>query len=199
MDAEKEIPMNWFDIGFGLKVFTNEITEYLYAVNAEEKVLVESFVEGIANNLYLQTARKAIWRQLISGLTKIFDRAQTMGNRNCSLAALKKECLEGSISPMFPEGEQDALIKEIDVLNEEYQALIPSYVRNKKIAHQDLNEIYRLDVPEISLPRTNALVHKTATLIDDILTKVIGEPIVIGNASETEYYEALKEIVSAFE
>ncbi len=83
------------DIWFGLVALFNFTYKYTAAIKAYGVV----FGDNASNNAYIDTAQEAIWRQMLSELSKIYDRKATCGADNCSMSHLRDTCKELPISP----------------------------------------------------------------------------------------------------
>lgn len=93
-----------------------------------------------AQNAYIDVAQEALWRQLMSELSKIYDRKSTCGSDNCSIRQLRQCCLNHATAM---HGKSSELIAQLDALCERYESLFSRELRNKKLAHYDLKAVFR--------------------------------------------------------
>ena len=109
----------------------------------------------------------AVFEQLILELTRIFDTDKYKDEENCSLKMLKACCI--SDAEHFPNGAEDGYIIIIDSLYESYENVISKEVRNKQIAHLDLNRLFMIkSTPGFALNDILALVESTRILLNKI-------------------------------
>lgn len=92
---------------------------------------------------------------MLMNIAKVFDKEQTCGKDNCSINLLRRECLKHF-------GPRDASVLAIDEAVAQYGQIMPSYIRNKKLAHFDLVEL--LSLTQIHIPFSK-LEHITSLLI----------------------------------
>lgn len=121
---------------------------------------------NIEENEFIKIAYDAISRQLLMDIAKFFDRATTCGNENCSIPMLRELCL--SYKDVFTGSEIDSLIKEIDQLVLKFEDTISKQVRNKKLAHFDLEELFSFNDVQISFTSVESLVVKLGEVISKI-------------------------------
>ena len=96
--------------------------------------------------------------RLISELSKLFDKASTGKNTNCSLEQLKEIY-------MSSEYDEASLVQAIDDLYKQYEALMPvDQIRNKKVAHHDLNSLKDKINTEINMENVNELAEGLSSL-----------------------------------
>ena len=162
---------------FGLKVFAHEIGNYLAAVKAVGVIQKGTGKEIWTENKYLVLSEQAIWRQLVLDITKLFDTEKTGKYDNCSLKMIKALCLEEKYLYLFPKGQDDPLIQAIDKMYDKYISTTTLHVRNKKIAHHDLNEIFLSNIPCLLFSDIEELANETIQLIYKIGIRLWGVPL----------------------
>lgn len=151
-----------------LTVFINEIREQAAAIRA----YVNVFCENPPNNVFLQRAYDAIWRELLSEIARIFDSAGEGTNKNCTLLRLKLLCLTEPYSALFPGGAKDNLIQSLDDLFARYNQLPIKKSRRKQLAHHDLKQVIAGKCIEISLEQVEGLIVITTETFANIYTRL---------------------------
>lgn len=124
------------------------------------------------HNVYLQNSHEAIWRQLLSEISKIYDADKTLGYSNCSMKKLKVSCVADS--KIFPAGNEDELIKCIDGLYARYEELLSKNLRNKKLAHYDLESAFSMEAPTIPFNAIEMFINDTESCLSAIGERLIG-------------------------
>lgn len=180
----------------GIKVFVHEISEYLSAVKAVGEIQKDIGKEEWTENIYLVLAEDAIWRQLISSITKVFDNDKTGKYYNCSLKLLKELCLEEKKQRIFPKGKDDSLMRAIDSLYDKYNSIVSLHVRNKKVAHHDLNSLFSSSVPYILFSDVEDLVNETIDLISKIGERLWVVPLEFPPVLSENYKEAILKLIN---
>ena len=105
-------------------------------------------------------------------ISKIFDRARTCGNENCSIDLLK-ELIQESVS--FSEAEKEIINQEADRLCENFDKIISRDMRNKQIAHYDLESLLNNAEKEIPSEELEAFVVSVAGFLSNISTRFLNE------------------------
>lgn len=159
-------------------VFSEAGTVWLGVANLVTKVMQETGALKAysmrcqdATNEFLKIAEDTIYRQLLMDISKFFDRPTIAGNMNCSIPQLRKMCLRDKIK--FAEGEDDRLIKEIDDLIKLFEDVISKELRNKKLAHFDLIELFAFNQRFIVFGDIENLVVKMGEVIYDVGVRLI--------------------------
>lgn len=154
-------------------VFSKADTVWLGVANLVTKIMQEtgalkaySMCCQETNNEFLKIAEDTIYRQLLMDISKFFDRPTIAGNMNCSIPQLRKMCLRETSK--FVEGENDCLIKEIDDLIKLFEDVISKELRNKKLAHFDLEELFAFNQHFIIFGDVENLVVKLGNVISEV-------------------------------
>ena len=118
-----------------------------------------------AQNAYIDVAQEALWRQLMSELSKIYDRESTCGSDNCSIRQLSHCCLNHATAM---HGKSSELIAQLDALCERYEALFSKELRNKKLAHYDLVAVFSQEPPPIVFDDVEQFINDTAHTLQHV-------------------------------
>ena len=177
-------------VWYGITAFLTRIREYIAAL----KVLNE-YCEDLQNNL-LSTSKDAVEQQLLLDIAKIFDPAQYRKSENCSSHLSKALCLKDA--KRFPNGEQDQLIVKIDELCLEYDKVISRNLRNKKIAHHDLESMFNDTFPQVSFNDLVVLIENYSAILSKIGERLLGGELNFPTifSLETAYKDSLNALMS---
>lgn len=140
-----------------LTAFITEIREQSAAIRAYNNV----FQNRACDNVFLQRSYDSIWRELLSEIARIFDKANTGSSENCTLYRLRNLCLKEPYSASFSNKEENNLVQSLDMVFEEYHQLQISYSRKKQLAHHDLKQVIAGDCIETSLEQIENLIANT--------------------------------------
>lgn len=116
-------------------------------------------------NRFLSLAHESLCRQLMSELSKIYDRASTCGKENCSIERLEKACEE---SLFLSSESRDKFTKSMEGMRKRYETLFSRDLRNKKLAHYDRAAICNQIVDDYCFDDIELFVKDTASLLDKI-------------------------------
>ncbi|QUO37856.1 hypothetical protein KFE19_16140 [Dysosmobacter sp. Marseille-Q4140] len=160
-----------FRVWVGILVLTDEIWKYVAITKAYKRITAENSCASKSAD-FLDVAFQAIWDQLLLDISKIFDRARTCGNENCSIDLLK-ELIQESVS--FSEAEKEIINQEADRLCENFDKIISRDMRNKQIAHYDLESLLNNAEKEIPSEELEAFVVSVAGFLSNISTRFLNE------------------------
>ena len=135
-------------------------------------------------NAFIDLAQEVIWRQLLSEISKIYDKESTCGSDNCSMKLLYHLCCNNR---HFPDGESDVLLKQIDRLYERYESLLSKRIRNKKLAHYDLEAVFALESPYVPFDDIERFIVDTGSILSKIGVRLLGGELSL------QYQEFVKE------
>lgn len=124
-----------------------------------------------AQNAYIDVAQEALWRQLMSEMSKIYDRESTCGSDNCSIRQLRQCCLNHATAM---HGKSSELIAQLDALCERYESLFSRELRNKKLAHYDLKAVFSQEPPPIAFDDVEQFINDTAHTLQQIGDCLLG-------------------------
>lgn len=155
------------NVCLGLTTFIIEIREQVAAIRAYDNV----FQNSECSNIFLKRAHDSIWIELLSEIARIFDKANTGSNENCTLLRLRELCLNEQYSHLFPNGNENDLIKALDLLFEHYKQLPIGKSRKKQLAHHDLKQVICGGCIEISLEKVEQLISHTTDIFEKIYTR----------------------------
>lgn len=122
--------------------------------------------------MFLDLSAETMQRQLVLELTRIFDKDMSCGNKNCSLMMLKASCI--SNQKYFPNGEKDEYVLKIDKLCKTFKTIIPKEIRNKQIAHLDLQTLYSGKPSFVIFSDLYELVEETQSVLESICERFLG-------------------------
>ena len=137
-----------------------------------------------SGNVYIDLSQEAIWRQLLSEISKIYDKESTCGSDNCSMKLLYHLCCNNR---HFPDGESDVLLKQIDRLYERYESLLSKRIRNKKLAHYDLEAVFALESTYVPFDDIERFIVDTGSILSKIGVRLLGGELSL------QYQEFVKE------
>ena len=152
------------NICVALTAFIIEIREEAAAIRAYDNV----FQNTPCNHTFLQRAYDSIWRELLSEIARIFDKANTGSSENCTLLRLKELCYSEDYSFLFPDNEKSNLLQSLDKLIEHYNQLPILKSRKKQLAHHDLKQVISGKCIEFSIEQIEQLVED----ISDVFAKI---------------------------
>ena len=152
---------------FALTAFITEIREQSAAIRAYDNV----FQNKPCDNVFLQRSYDSIWRELLSEIARIFDKANTGSSENCTLLRLKELCCKEQYSFLFPNDGKDNLIQSLDAVFEYYNQLPIKKSRNKQLSHHDLKQIIAGEYIEIHMEQVENLIANTTDVFAKIYTR----------------------------
>ena len=144
----------------------------------------EVYGDKESGNVYIDLSQEVIWRQLLSEISKIYDKKSTCDFDNCSTKQLYNVCCNNR---HFPEGESDVLLKQIDRLYERYESLLSKRIRNKKLAHYDLEAVFALESPYVPFDDIERFIVDTGSILSKIGVRLLGGELTF------QYQEFVKE------
>ena len=147
----------------------------------------EVYGDKKSGNVYIDLSQEAIWRQLLSEISKIYDKESTCGSDNCSMKQLYHVCCN---HPRFPDRENDELLKQIDDLYERYKSLLSKTLRDKKLAHYDLEAVFALESPYIPFNGIERFIVDTGSILSKIGVRLLGGEL---SLQYQEFVKAYKE------
>lgn len=117
-------------------------------------------------NGFLQISEESLSRQLTMNIAKLFDNASTCGKSNCSIRYLRELCINRK--DIFTNGPDDVTIKKIDEVISRFEEVISREIRNKKLAHFDLDELYLLRQTCISFVDIVDIVNRLVIIVEEL-------------------------------
>lgn len=144
----------------------------------------EVYGDKESGNVYIDLSQEVIWRQLLSEISKIYDKESTCGFDNCSMKQLYHVCCN---HPRFPDRENDELLKQIDDLYESYKSLLSKTLRDKKLAHYDLEAVFALESPYVPFDDIERFIVDTGSILSKIGVRLLGGELSL------QYQEFVKE------
>ena len=145
---------------FGISNILQQILMETGALKAYSNLCLDT------ENGFLQIAEESISRQLTMNIAKLFDNASTCGKANCSIQQLRELCI--SYGDEFAKGNEDRTIIKIDEVVHLFEVIISKEVRNKKLAHFDLNELFAFKQVQIEFEDIQKLVNKLVIIIEEL-------------------------------
>ena len=152
------------NICVALTAFIIEIREQTAALRAYDNV----FQSESPNHIFLQRAYDSIWRELLSEIARIFDKANTGSDKNCTILRLKELCCSEKSLSLFPDNEKCSPLQPLEKVIEHYNLLPIAKSRKKQLAHHDLKQVLSGEYIEISLEQIEKLVED----ITDVFAKI---------------------------
>lgn len=140
-----------------------------------------------AQNAYIDVAQEALWRQLMSELSKIYDRESTCGSDNCSIRQLRQCCLNHATAM---HGKSSELTAQLDALCERYESLFSRELRNKKLAHYDLIAVFSQEPPPIPFDYVEQFINETAHTLQQIGDCLLGVEVNFGYDELVKNFQA---------
>lgn len=140
-----------------------------------------------AQNAYIDVAQEALWRQLMSELSKIYDRESTCGSDNCSIRQLRQCCLNHATAM---HGKSSELTAQLDALCERYESLFSRELRNKKLAHYDLIAVFSQEPPPIPFDDVEQFINETAHTLQQIGDCLLGVEVNFGYDELVKNFQA---------
>lgn len=153
-----------------LTALAQKTREYLAALSLANEMI--DTVDGGYKICFWGIVEESLSIQLLSVLTKLFDKAETCGKKNCSLGLLHKILMQENDRD---NGKYEKEIGEIDSLYQHYEQIISQKLRNTKIAHFDLDSISNGAPTTICFSDICNLVEESCKLITSISSKVFIE------------------------
>lgn len=151
---------NLEEICFTLSVFLNELKKQAAALR-----ICENMLKDENGNMFLETTHDALWREMLTEISKNFDPSSNKEDENCSFLRLREECLS---SNLFPGGEKNELIKSIDLLIKRYELLPIKKSRNKQLSHHDMKQIFKNRPIEISMDDVESLIVEISNTLESV-------------------------------
>ena len=149
-----------------LTTFIIEIREQAAALRAYDNF----FQTKSCNHIFLQRAYDSIFRELLSEIARIFDKANTGSNENCTLVKLKELCYEEYIF-LFLDITNNNLLQSLEDVFDFYNQLPIKYSRNKQLSHHDLKQVTDGNCIEISLGQIELLIEKLTDVFAKLRTQ----------------------------
>ena len=187
MDKKVELADTWMN----LAVLFNFVRHYAAALKAYGEI----YKGEQSGNDFIDISQEALTRQLLSELSKIYDKESSCGRDNCSIKQLRKMI---SMHTEISNKDKTKFLRQIDELQKSYEFLLPSDVRNKKLAHYDLKSIHtQLGPSYISIKDVERIIRDTDKLFVDIgLSIFAGEVVFPYESLILKYKKSLFEIQS---
>lgn len=150
-----------------LSTFIIEIREQTAALRAYDNI----FQNNPCSSIFMQRAYDSIWRELLSEIARIFDKANTGSNENCTFLRLKELCLSEQYSFLFPNKGQNELLQCLENIIKQYNQLPILKSRKKQLAHHDLQQVIDGECIEISLEQIERLIENFTDVFAKIRTR----------------------------
>ena len=120
-----------------LTTFITGIREQSAVLRAYDNI----FINNPCNSIFMQRAYESIWRELLSEIARIFDKANTGPNENCTFLRLKELCYSEQYWFLFASKEENELLQSLENVIEQYNQLPILKSRKKQLAHHDLQQM----------------------------------------------------------
>ena len=150
----------------GLTTLINESLKHMAALNVLNEKLEQK------ENRFLRIIYETTSCYILLEIAKIFDKANFGESSNCSMNKIRELCLKDS--KKFPKGTEDTLILKIDVLKNKCEATVPMDIRNKKLAHNDLEEMFLGHETIVDATEIQDILKNLAEIIAEVSERLIG-------------------------
>ncbi len=150
----------------GLTTLINESLKHVAALNILNEKLEKK------ENRFLRIIYETTSCYLLLEVAKIFDKANFKENANCSINKIRELCLKDS--KKFPKGTEDALIIKIDALKSRCEATVLMDIRNKKLAHNDLEAMFLGHETIVDATEIQDILKNLAEIMAEISERLIG-------------------------
>lgn len=161
--------------------------QFVQKFTAALKAYGNVYKDDGAQNAYIDVAQEALWRQLMSELSKIYDRESTCGSDNCSIRQLRQCCLNHATAM---HGKSSELTAQLDALCERYESLFSRELRNKKLAHYDLIAVFSQEPPPIPFDDVEQFINETAHTLQQIGDCLLGVEVNFGYDELVKNFQA---------
>lgn len=147
----------------------------------------EVYGDKESGNVYIDLSQEVIWRQLLSEISKIYDKKSTCDFDNCSIRQLRQCCLNHATAM---HGKSSELIAQLDALCERYESLFSRELRNKKLAHYDLIAVFSQEPPPIPFDDVEQFINETAHTLQQIGDCLLGVEVNFGYDELVKNFQA---------
>ena len=126
-----------------------------------------------AKNDWYSLAYSALLKNLVLEVASLLDRAKYGKDSNCNFQELKR------ILENCDEAKQhyQAVIAEIDELVAKYESMLPDALRNKVIAHKDLEKLFSLEEYDVNLAENSRFLIEGYKIVSDVMEQTVGVPL----------------------
>lgn len=172
---------------YALATPVNESIKHMAALNViNEKI-------NIGENQFFTILSETTSQCLLMELSNIYDSASFKTDSNCSIKKLKEVCLNDL--KHFPNGQNDDIISEIDNLCNMFEEVVSKHLRNKKLAHYDLKEMFSGKQSCLSASKVQELTEKTAQLLAKVSNRILGAELKLQSINDymTDYEKSLED------
>lgn len=176
----KNIRDDVVEIWMRLTTFCNESIEYISALDAFERAKGEVGGEEIPERSLIAVCRRALERQYIASIQLIFDRAHFFDKThskqrdNCSVMLLRELCLTDEMRVLFKDGEGDEIIQALTQCQKRYEVCIPLEIRNRMMAHHDLETIRSLESTCVYFEDIKSLIIQLSEVLNKVASRLMG-------------------------
>lgn len=163
------------DICMRLTAFCNESIDYISAIDTFERAKDKTGRKDIPERSLIAVCQRALERQYIASIQLIFDKAHFNDRAhseildNCSVMLLREKCLTDEMRIFFKDGEEDEIIQALSQCQNRYEECIPLGVRNKMMAHHDLEKIRSFESTYVYFEDIKNLIIQ----LSEVLNKVV--------------------------
>ena len=162
------------DVWMRLTTFCNESIEYISAIDAFERAKGEVGREEVPELSLIAVCRRALERQYIASIQLIFDKAHFKQRDNCSVMLLRELCLTDEMKILFKDGEEDEIIQALNQCQKQYEKCIPLEIRNRMMAHHDLEKIRSLESTYVYFEDIKNLIIQLSEVLNKVASRLMG-------------------------
>ena len=161
--------------------FVYELQKYCAALEVIQKTKANKAPDKTMPAV-VEISEQAIEQQMLSVLSKVFDKEAFKDIANCSFKKLQAQCRELKVN--------ETVLNGIDELYEIYEKTLSVHVRNKKIAHFDLETLQSGEITEIEFDQLKSLLTAScktlSTLSEEIFWSDVSFPSIERLISDME-------------
>jgi len=122
------------------------------------------------NDDWYALAHSALLENLLMDVASMIDRAKYRNDSNCNFKELKYVLTNLSIETHRYQG----VICEIDHFLQTYADVVPEILRNKVLAHKDLEELFCWKDYKIDMVKITRFLIEGHNIVDDVLELAVG-------------------------
>lgn len=127
-------------------------------------------VRSNAKNDWYSLAYSALLKNLVLEVASLLDRAKYGRDSNCNFQELK--CVLENCDD--PKQKYQTVIAEIDELLAKHKNMLPDSLRNKVLAHKDLEKLFSLEEYDVNLAEISRFLIEGYKIVSDVMEQTIG-------------------------
>lgn len=156
-------------VAYGLSEIVNNAIHLLQGIFA----MGEKYPQRVRSNAkkdWYSLAYSALLKNLVLEVASLLDRAKYKKDTNCNFKELKF-VLEKS-----DESKQkcQTVISEIDLFLKKYESILSDGLRDKVIAHKDLEKLFSLEEYDVNLAEISRFLIEGYKIVSDVMKQTVG-------------------------